>query len=62
MEKHTENAKKIVTYLENEPFVTNVLYAGKGGMISFRIKDSEWVDPFLQNLKIIAFAESLGGS
>lgn len=61
MEKHTENAQKIVEYLENEPFVTDVLYAGKGGMISFRIKDSEWVDPFLQSLNIIAFAESLGG-
>ncbi len=61
MEKHTENAKEIVKYLESEPFITDVLYAGKGGMISFRIKDSEWVDPFLQNLQLIAFAESLGG-
>ncbi|MCJ7840013.1 methionine biosynthesis PLP-dependent protein [Lederbergia sp. NSJ-179] len=61
MKKHTENAKKIVTYLKNEPFVTDVLYAGKGGMISFRIKDSKWVDPFLKNLQLIAFAESLGG-
>ncbi|MBO0994163.1 methionine biosynthesis PLP-dependent protein [Bacillus sp. SD088] len=61
MEKHTENAREIVKYLENEDFITDVLYAGKGGMISFRIQDSEWVDPFLQNLQLIAFAESLGG-
>ena len=30
-------------------------------MISFRILDESWVNPFLQNLKLISFAESLGG-
>ena len=30
-------------------------------MISFRLKSSEWVNPFLKSLKIISFAESLGG-
>ena len=30
-------------------------------MISFRIPDETWVNPFLQNLKLISFAESLGG-
>lgn len=61
MKQHTENAKKIVHYLEEEPLVKEVLYAGLGGMISFRLQRSEWVEPFLQNLKLIAFAESLGG-
>lgn len=61
MKQHTENAKKIVTYLKQEPLVKEVLYAGLGGMVSFRLQHSEWVAPFLQNLKLIAFAESLGG-
>lgn len=61
MKQHTENAKKIVEYLEQEPLVKDVLYAGLGGMISFRLQCSEWVTTFLQNLRLIAFAESLGG-
>ncbi|MFC5602872.1 methionine biosynthesis PLP-dependent protein [Sporosarcina koreensis] len=61
MKQHDANAKELVSYLENEPLVDDVLYAGKGGMISFRVRESEWVDPLLQNLKLITFAESLGG-
>lgn len=61
MKQHTENAKTIIAYLSEEPLVQDVLYAGKGGMLSFRLQKSEWVDPFLQNLKVITFAESLGG-
>ncbi|HWI47161.1 MAG TPA: methionine biosynthesis PLP-dependent protein [Rummeliibacillus sp.] len=61
MKQHTENAKKIVAYLEQETLVKDVLYAGLGGMVSFRLQRSEWVGPFLQNLKLIAYAESLGG-
>lgn len=61
MKQHTENAKKIVEYLEQEPLVKDVLYAGLGGMISFRLQHSEWVATFLPNLRLIAFAESLGG-
>src|SRR5699024_7153363 len=56
-----ENAKKIAAYLETEPLITDVLYAGKGGMLSFRLEHSAMVDPFLQNLQLITFAESLGG-
>ncbi len=61
MKQHDANAKELVSYLESEPLVDNVLYAGKGGMISFRVRKSEWVDPLLQNLRLITFAESLGG-
>lgn len=61
MKQHDENAKKIATYLSEEPLVQDVLYAGQGGMLSFRLQKSEWVNPFLQNLKLITFAESLGG-
>lgn len=61
MRQHEENAKEIVAYLESEPCVTDVLYAGRGGMVSFRLKKSSWIAPFLENMKLITFAESLGG-
>ena len=61
MEKHEENAKKIVSFLNSEPTVEEVLYPGKGGMLSFRLNKSEWIDTFLQNIQLITFAESLGG-
>jgi cystathionine gamma-synthase len=61
MDKHEENAKQVAAFLKNEPAVTDVLYPGKGGMLSFRLNESEWVDTFLQNLQLITFAESLGG-
>lgn len=61
MERHEKNAKDIIQFLENHERVTEVLYPGRGGMLSFRILHESWVDPFLQNLKLISFAESLGG-
>ncbi|WP_413380440.1 methionine biosynthesis PLP-dependent protein [Alkalihalobacillus sp. 1P02AB] len=61
MERHEENAKAIVSFLENHQAVTDVLYPGKGGMLSFRILEEEMVNPFLQQLKLVSFAESLGG-
>ncbi|WP_342514323.1 methionine biosynthesis PLP-dependent protein [Sporosarcina sp. FSL K6-1522] len=61
MKQHDANAKVIVDYLKTEPLVKDVLYPGKGGMLSFRLQESEWVDTFLQNLQLITFAESLGG-
>lgn len=61
MKQHEKNAKEIVAYLQNEPLVTDVLYPGKGGMLAFRLKDSRWINPFLENLQLITFAESLGG-
>lgn len=62
MERHEKNAKKVVEFLSKHEAVTDVLYPGRGGMVSFRIKDETWVNPFLQNLKLISFAESLGGT
>jgi cystathionine gamma-synthase len=61
MERHERNAKKIFRYLFEHDAVTDVFYPGRGGMISFRIKAESWVNPFLQNLSLITFAESLGG-
>ncbi|MFS0577122.1 methionine biosynthesis PLP-dependent protein [Sporosarcina sp. 179-K 3D1 HS] len=61
MKQHDANAKAIVKYLESEPKVSEVLYAGQGGMLSFRLQESAWVGPFLENIQLITFAESLGG-
>ncbi|WP_257348469.1 methionine biosynthesis PLP-dependent protein [Pseudalkalibacillus decolorationis] len=61
MKKHEENAQQISAYLSRHEAITDVLYPGKGGMLSFRILDESWVDPFLQELSLITFAESLGG-
>lgn len=61
MRQHEKNAKKIIEYLENHPFVTNVYYPGRSGMVSFEIPDEQYVTPFLQALKLFTFAESLGG-
>ncbi|OLS38447.1 methionine biosynthesis PLP-dependent protein [Bacillus sp. MRMR6] len=62
MERHEKNAKDIVNYLSTHEAVTDVLYPGKGGMVSFRLKDEKWVNPFLQSMNLITFAESLGGT
>ncbi|GLB60708.1 methionine biosynthesis PLP-dependent protein [Cytobacillus sp. NCCP-133] len=61
MERHEKNAKELVATLREHDAVTDVLYPGNGGMISFRIKHESWVNPFLQSLSLISFAESLGG-
>lgn len=61
MDRHEENAKKLADYLNEHPKVTQVLYPNRGGMLSFSLKESKWVDSFLRNLNLIVFAESLGG-
>ncbi|MDA3129484.1 methionine biosynthesis PLP-dependent protein [Aliibacillus thermotolerans] len=61
MEKHTENARRVAEYLRSHEKVREVLYPGKGGMLSFRIENPAWVHSILKNLQLISFAESLGG-
>ncbi len=61
MQQHEKNAKAIVSYLSDHEGVTEVLYPGRGGMISFRLKEETWINPFLQGLSLVSFAESLGG-
>ncbi|WP_404457641.1 methionine biosynthesis PLP-dependent protein [Oceanobacillus kapialis] len=61
MKQHENNARKVTAYLENEPLVTDVLYPGTGGMLSFRLLESKWIGQFLESLELITFAESLGG-
>ena len=61
MQQHEKNAKAIVSFLSDHEGVTEVLYPGRGGMISFRLKEETWINPFLQGLSLVSFAESLGG-
>ena len=77
MDKHAENAMKVAKWLRNEPKVEQVYYVGFedhkdyavtkkqttgfGGMISFRVDSMETVNKILANLKLVTFAESLGG-
>ncbi len=61
LKQHDANAKAVAAYLEQQPLVTDVLYTGKGGMLSFRLKDASLINPFLKSMKLITFAESLGG-
>lgn len=62
MKQHTESAKKIVDFLKTAPHVEKVLYPGKAGMISFYLDSEEEVERVLNNVKVITFAESLGGA
>ncbi|OGX68541.1 MAG: cystathionine gamma-synthase [Paenibacillus sp. RIFOXYA1_FULL_44_5] len=77
MERHHENAKQIALFLQSHPMVDQVYYpgleshpdyhiqqkqaAGNSGLLSFKVKKVEWIEPILRNIKLIAFAESLGG-
>lgn len=62
VERHQANATELAKFLAEQPQVDSVLYSGKGGMLSFRLKDEAWVNPFLKAIKLITFAESLGGT
>ncbi|MDU5145340.1 MAG: aminotransferase class V-fold PLP-dependent enzyme [Paenibacillus dendritiformis] len=77
MERHESNATRLAEWLLEHPAVEAVYYPGLGahpgyeiqrrqssgntGIFSFRLKDARYVDPILRHLKLIAFAESLGG-
>ncbi len=61
MERHTSNAQKVAACLSNAPCIEKVLYSGQGGMVSFYLSNEDKVRQLLDNLKVVAFAESLGG-
>lgn len=61
MQQHEKNAYKVAKFLNEQDVVTDVIYPGRGGMLSFRLQKEEWVDPFLRHIQLITFAESLGG-
>ncbi|MBS7576681.1 MULTISPECIES: PLP-dependent transferase [unclassified Enterococcus] len=61
MKQATENAQAIVRFLQGHSAVKCVLYPGKAGMISFKVKDEQKIPSILNHLKLFTFAESLGG-
>jgi len=77
MERAQENALAIAAFLQNHPKVTKVHYVGlpdhpgyevnqkqsrgSGAMLSFAVDSQETALQVLAKVKIIAFAESLGG-
>lgn len=77
MEQHQKNALAIAHWLEHRPEVEKVYYigldsrpdkalidrqcSGYGGMISFRLNSAEKAVKILESVKLIRFAESLGG-
>lgn len=61
MQKHNQNAKKVVSFLKKHPKVRKIYYPGFGGMLSFEIKgDLTQAVKFLESLQLISIAESLG--
>ncbi|RII32738.1 PLP-dependent transferase [Clostridium chromiireducens] len=77
LERSQENTIKIAKFLESNPKVEKVYYVGLenfegyevnkgqstgfGATLSFRVKDKELIPNILERVKIIRFAESLGG-
>lgn len=62
MVKHDQNAKEVVKWLKKHPRIKKLYYAGTGGMISFELDSVETAHRLLSDVKMILFAESLGGT
>ena len=78
MERAQENALKIAHFLEKQEYVTRVLYPGLeshpgyelmkkqargfGSILTFEVDSKEKAYHILENVKLIQFAESLGGT
>lgn len=77
MERHESNALAIAHYLQEHPAIAEVFHpglpdhpgheiqnrqsSGNTGIFSFKLKDARYVEPLLRHIRLIAFAESLGG-
>jgi len=61
LDRQQQNAEYIAKWLKEHPSVEEVYYPGIGAMISFRLIRAELVPQVLEKVKIISFAESLGG-
>lgn len=77
MERSQQNALQIASWLKNRDEVTKVIYPGLpehqgyeimkkqargfGSMITFNVKNKELALAILENIRLIQFAESLGG-
>ena len=77
VEKQQESAQKIADWLAQNNKIKKVYYpglpdhpgygvqlgqsSGFGAMLSFRVPDSGWAERIINRVKVITFAESLGG-
>ncbi|MCB1189258.1 MAG: PLP-dependent transferase [Leptospiraceae bacterium] len=77
MERQEKNAITLANWLQEQKLIKKVLYpglknhpeheiskkqsSGFGGMLSFEVASKDLVAKILKNIKIISFAESLGG-
>jgi cystathionine beta-lyase/cystathionine gamma-synthase len=77
IEKQQQNAEKIAEWLTQNRIVKQVYYPGLsdhpghcihkrqstgfGAMLSFRVPDAAWAEKIINRIKLITFAESLGG-
>lgn len=77
MDRHQENALQLAQFLSDHPLIRGEVFypaldeiqknvylnqaSGFGGMLSFRLTDARFIRPFLEQLQLIIFAESLGG-
>jgi cystathionine gamma-synthase len=77
MERHQDNSIRIATWLKAHPAVEEVYHpalphhpghevqnrqsSGNTGIFSFKMKDARTIEPILRHIRLIAFAESLGG-
>ena len=62
MQRHDENAKALVEWMQGHPEVATVLYPGFGGMVSFVLKgDLDAAVRFVKATTVFTLAESLGG-
>jgi cystathionine gamma-synthase len=77
MERHQSNAIAVAKFLQTHQLVEHVYYpalehhpghviqngqtSGNTGIFSFKIKSGAYVEAILRHIKLIAFAESLGG-
>jgi len=77
MERHESNSLAIARYLLEHPAIAEVFHpglpdhpgyeiqnrqsSGNTGIFSFKVKDARYVEPLLRHIRLIAFAESLGG-
>ncbi|MBC8081238.1 MAG: aminotransferase class V-fold PLP-dependent enzyme, partial [Gorillibacterium sp.] len=77
MERHQSNAFALARYLQAHPLIDQVFYpgledhpgyeiqkrqsSGNTGIFSFKVNNADYVEPILRHIRLIAFAESLGG-
>ncbi|TJY41031.1 aminotransferase class V-fold PLP-dependent enzyme [Cohnella pontilimi] len=77
MERHQENSVRMAKWLKEHPAVAEVFHpalpdhpghdiqnrqsSGNTGIFAFKMKDARTIEPILRHIRLIAFAESLGG-